>query len=128
MLLNPVLEHEKISSSIEARGMVVCTLPNPAHATTAQTASLQASGVPISRPGENLDIDAVVRDPTRYFSRPCDVIGDARLNNDQRRRILQSWALDAELMHQAEAENMGGRAGDRAYLREAKLALLALDR
>jgi hypothetical protein len=89
---------------------------------------MQASGVPISRPGENLDIDAVVKDATRFFSRPCDVLGDARLTNDQKRRILQSWALDAELMHEAEAENMGGRAGDRAYLREAKLALLALDR
>lgn len=66
-------------------------------------------------------------DPTRYYARPAEVLGDARLDHDQKRRILQSWALDAELMHEAEAENMIGRAGDRPYLREARLALLALD-
>jgi hypothetical protein len=67
-------------------------------------------------------------DPTRYYSRPAEVLGDTRLDHDQKRRVLQSWALDAELMHEAEAENMRGRAGDRPYLREARLALLALER
>lgn len=74
-----------------------------------------------------MDVDDAVMDPTRYFSRPAEVLEDARLSRDQKRRILQSWALDAELISEAESENMRGREGDRSYLREAKLALLQLD-
>jgi len=74
-----------------------------------------------------MDIDDAVMDPTRYFSRPAEVLDDVRLSRDQKRRILQSWALDAELISEAESENMRGREGDRSYLREAKLALLQLD-
>jgi len=75
----------------------------------------------------NLDVGAAVLDPTRYFSRPAEVLEEGRLSRDQKRRILQSWALDAELIHEAESENMRGRDDDRPYLREAKLALLKLD-
>jgi hypothetical protein len=74
-----------------------------------------------------IDVDTVVKDPTRFFSHPSEVLRDTRLAVGQKRRILESWALDAELMHEAEAENMGGRPGDRPFLREAKLALLALE-
>ena len=74
-----------------------------------------------------IDVDNAVMDPTRFYSRPCDVLNDARLNRDEKRRILESWALDAELISEAESENMRGRAGDRSYLQEAKLALLQLD-
>ena len=77
--------------------------------------------------GSRMDVDNAVMDPTRYFSHPCEVLDDARLNRDEMRRILQSWALDAELISEAESENMRGREGDRSYLREAKLALLSLD-
>ena len=76
---------------------------------------------------EHIDVDNAVMDPTRYFSRPCEVLNDARLDCGEKRRILESWALDAELISEAEAENMRGRAGDRSDLREAKLALLQLD-
>ena len=77
--------------------------------------------------GTRIDVDNAVMDPTRYFSHPSEVLEDARLNRDQKRRILQSWALDAELISEAESENMRGREGDRLYLQEAKLALLKLD-
>ncbi|MBM2854003.1 MAG: hypothetical protein HW417_931 [Steroidobacteraceae bacterium] len=77
--------------------------------------------------GTRIDVDNAVMDPTRYFSRPCEVLDDARLNRDEKRRILQSWALDAELISEAESENMRGRDGDRLYLHEAKLALLKLE-
>ena len=74
-----------------------------------------------------MDVDSAVMDPTRYFSRPAEVLDATDLSRDQKRRILQSWALDAELISEAESENMRGRAGDRSDLREAKLALLQLD-
>ena len=81
----------------------------------------------MTHPEARIDVDDAVMDPSRYFSRPAEVLDDARLSRDEKRRILQSWALDAELISEAESENMRGRADDRAYLREAKLALLELD-
>lgn len=74
------------------------------------------------------DVDAAVLDPTRYFERPNAVLEDARLDPAQKRRILESWALDAQRLAESEAENMPGRVTERTFLREAKLALLALDR
>lgn len=76
---------------------------------------------------DTIDVDSAVMDPTRYFSRPAEVLDAAALNRDEKRRILQSWALDAQLISEAESENMRGRPGDPSYLREAKLALLKLD-
>jgi len=74
-----------------------------------------------------IDVENAVMDPTRYFARPADVLDVAGLSQDEKRRILQSWALDAQLISEAESENMRGRPGDRSFLREAKLALLELD-
>jgi len=74
-----------------------------------------------------IDVDAAIMDPTRYFSRPAEVLGVSALSHDDKRRILRSWALDAQLISEAESENMRGRPGDRSFLRETKLALLELD-
>jgi len=71
------------------------------------------------------DIEAVIKDPVRYFASPREVVADRRYSAAERRRILESWALDAQLLSVAEAENMGG--DDRPGLREVKLALLELE-
>lgn len=71
-------------------------------------------------------IEAIVKDPDRYFECPRDVVADARFSTDEKRRILDSWALDAQLLTVAEEENMGGK--DRPGLREVKLALLELEK
>lgn len=68
-----------------------------------------------------------IRDPTRYFSRPCEVLEHATLTREQKRRILESWATDADLLAVAESENMAGDGDQRTFLREAKLALQKLD-
>ena len=73
-----------------------------------------------------IDVGDAVLDPTRYFSRPCDVLDAATLTRDEKRRILESWVTDAELLSTAEAENMPGGSDERPYLREAKLALQKL--
>lgn len=75
-----------------------------------------------------LDVEAAVLDPTRYFERPNSVLADARLDPAQKRRILESWALDAQRLSESEDENMTGGVTERPFLREAKLALLELDR
>ena len=71
-------------------------------------------------------IDHLVKDPWEHFASPMDVVSDGRLSKDDKRKVLESWALDAELMSKAEAENMGG--GDRPKLQAVKLALLELDK
>ena len=53
-----------------------------------------------------------------------DVVNDSRFTHDEKHRILESWALDARLRSQAEAENMPGK--DRPRLQEVHLALLEL--
>ena len=54
------------------------------------------------------------------------MVADPGLSLDEKRRILDSWALDAQLLSVAEEENMGGK--DRPGLREVKLAQLELEK
>ncbi len=77
-------------------------------------------------PAVKFDVDAAVIDPAECFAAPPDVLADLRLTQDDKRRILEFWALDAQLLSQAEAENMRGT--DWPRLREVKLALLELQR
>jgi hypothetical protein len=77
-------------------------------------------------PSERLDIEAAVRDPADYFAAPMDVVNDSRFTHDEKHRILESWALDAQLRSQAEAENMPGK--DQPRLQEVHLALLELQK
>ncbi len=73
------------------------------------------------------DIDLVMKDPWDHFACPQDVVTDLRFTKEEKQRILESWALDAQLLSQAEAENMPGPAGeDRPRLQAVKLALLEL--
>src|SRR5262245_6365054 len=76
-----------------------------------------------SRPAYVAD---AIRDPTRYYARPCDVLDDEALSREDKRRILESWVTDADQLAVAEAENMAGSGEERPYLREAKLALQKL--
>lgn len=72
------------------------------------------------------DLEEVVKDPALHFRAPRDVVADEAYTPDEKRRILESWAVDAELLTVADEENMGGE--DRPNLREVKLALLELER
>ena len=74
------------------------------------------------------DIDDLVLDPTRHYAHPQDVLHDERLDLDQKRRVLRSWVLDAGRLSESEGENMPGAADERSFLREAKLALMQLER
>ena len=76
--------------------------------------------------GDKPEIEAIVKDPVKHFATPRDVVADRRFTTDEKRRILDSWALDAQLLTVAEEENMGGK--DRPGLREVKLALLELEK
>ena len=75
---------------------------------------------------EKPDIEAIVKDPVKHFATPREVVSDGRFTTGEKRRILDSWALDAQLLSVAEEENMGGK--DRPGLRDVKLALLELEK
>jgi hypothetical protein len=75
---------------------------------------------------EPLNVDAAVLDPANEFASPGDVVSDPRLSRADKQRILESWARDAKLLSQAEAENMPGNA--RPRLQEVKVALLELQK
>jgi hypothetical protein len=78
--------------------------------------------------GERLTFEHLVKDPWEHFVSPMDVVTDERFTPEEKRKILESWALDAELLSKAEAENMTGQPGDRPRLQAVKLALLELDK
>jgi hypothetical protein len=73
---------------------------------------------------KTLNVDAAVLDPAAHFASPMDVVKDKRLTSSEKHRILESWVRDAELLSQAEAENMPGT--ERSRLQEANLALREL--
>ena len=70
-------------------------------------------------------IETIIKDPVKHFRAPREVVADKTFTVEEKRRILDSWALDAQLLSVAEEENMGGQ--DRPGLREVKLALLELE-
>lgn len=74
---------------------------------------------------EKPDIETIIKDPGKHFRAPREVVSDRQFSVDEKRKILDSWALDAQLLSVAEEENMGG--ADRPGLREVKLALLELE-
>lgn len=71
------------------------------------------------------NVDSIIKDPGKHFAEPRDVLSDRALSRKEKKRILESWALDAQLLAVAEEENMGGP--DRPGLRDVKLALLELE-
>ena len=73
------------------------------------------------QPSQSERVESAISDPTRHYARPMDVVHD-----DEKRRILESWKKDAELLSTAQAENMSG--GERPQLQDVSLALSELDR
>jgi hypothetical protein len=71
-------------------------------------------------------VESAISDPTRHYTRPMDVVNDDDLETDEKRRILESWKKDAELLSTAQDENMSG--GERPQLQDVSLALGELER
>ena len=63
---------------------------------------------PWKRKAANADalIEHALGDPAKVFGTPRNVLGDARLNDAQKRKILESWALDQRRLMESEDENM----------------------
>jgi tetrahydromethanopterin S-methyltransferase subunit G len=70
-------------------------------------------------------IDDLVANPHRHFSSPIEVLNADDIATDDKRRILESWKLDASRLAESTAENMSG--GEESELREVSKTLLQLD-
>jgi hypothetical protein len=71
-------------------------------------------------------VESAISDPTRHYARPIDVVHDDSLDTGEKRKILESWKKDAELLSTAQAENMTG--GERPQLQDVSIALTELER
>lgn len=71
-----------------------------------------------------MNLDRALADPASEFATPEAVLEHQELTVEQKRAILERWRQDAELLQQAEAENMGG--GEPSMLRRVQNALSRL--
>lgn len=69
-------------------------------------------------------VEDLIAYPQRYFQRPGEVLTEPKLTNDEKRRILESWKLDAQRLAESTAENMSG--GEETDLREVSKVLVQL--
>jgi len=72
----------------------------------------------------NTHVDEMVVHPTRHFDRPDEVLTHPDLSYHDKRRILESWKLDAQRLADSTDENMTG--GEEDNLREVSRALVHL--
>ena len=47
-----------------------------------------------------------IKDPANIYTTPDEVLKDKRLNQEEKTKVLESWALDQERMMTSESENM----------------------
>jgi hypothetical protein len=70
-------------------------------------------------------IDELIANPHRHFHHPSEVLSEPTLTKDEKRRILESWKLDAQRLAESTAENMSG--GEESDLRDVSKTLVELD-
>jgi len=69
-------------------------------------------------------VEDLIANPQRHFDHPVDVLREPTLTSDEKRRILESWKLDAQRLAESTAENMSG--GEESDLREVSKVLVEL--
>ena len=72
----------------------------------------------------NTHVDDLIAYPQRHFGRPDEVLSEPTLTFDEKRRILESWKLDAQRLAESTAENMTG--GEETDLRDVSKVLVQL--
>lgn len=73
-------------------------------------------------------IAEAIADPTLRYRSPRQVLDDPALGLDDKRRILESWKKDAELLSTATNENMTGGDSPLPVLQDVNLALQQLQK
>jgi hypothetical protein len=73
----------------------------------------------------NTHVEDLIANPHRHFGHPADVLKEPTLSADEKRRILESWKLDAQRLAESTAENMSG--GEESDLRDVSKVLVQLN-
>lgn len=73
----------------------------------------------------NTHVEDLIVNPNRHFGHPIDVLNEPALSTDDKRRILESWKLDARRLAESTAENMSG--GEQTDLRDVSNVLIQLN-
>ena len=74
----------------------------------------------------DLRLDIALKDPSRQFDQPDHVVDHPGLTDEEKRKILKQWEIDAKIMSTAESEGMSG--GEESKLRRVKAAIKRLGR
>jgi hypothetical protein len=69
-------------------------------------------------------VEDLIANPNRHFDRPDEVLNEPTLSLEDKRRILESWKLDAQRLAESTAENMSG--GEESDLRDVSKVLVQL--
>jgi hypothetical protein len=69
-------------------------------------------------------VEDLIANPQQHFDHPVEVLDQPGLTNDEKRRILESWKLDAQRLAESTAENMSG--GEETDLRDVSKVLVQL--
>ncbi|MDP3492099.1 MAG: hypothetical protein Q8R82_03220 [Hyphomonadaceae bacterium] len=72
----------------------------------------------------NANVEDLIAYPQRHFDRPEQVLTEPTLSVGDKRRILESWKLDAQRLAESTSENMSG--GEETDLREVSKVLIRL--
>ena len=72
----------------------------------------------------NTHVEDLIAHPQRHFGRPEEVLDEPTLSLEEKRRILESWKLDALRLAESTAENMQG--GEETDLRDVSKVLIQL--
>lgn len=70
-------------------------------------------------------VEDLIANPNRHFGHPIDVLNAPTLSTDDKRRILESWKLDAQRLAESTSENMSG--GEESDLRAVSKVLVQLN-
>jgi hypothetical protein len=73
----------------------------------------------------NTHVEDLIANPHRHFRHPAEVLDEPTLSTDEKRRILESWKLDAQRLAESTAENMSG--GEESDLRDVSKVLVQLN-
>lgn len=71
-----------------------------------------------------MNLEHALADPSSEFETPESVLTQQELTPEQKKAILERWRQDAELLQQAEGENMAG--GEPSMLARVQQALARL--
>lgn len=72
-------------------------------------------------------LERALHDPAREFETPAKLVASPRLSVEEKERVLEAWAQDAEALQQAASEGMQGGEQPRLSQIEAARMLLTRD-